>query len=768
MKRPMLYILLFFVIGIIAGQYADNYVRIALFALLCIAAAYLLRSLFMYDKLLLLPTAAFIGFIISIFSVLPPNLEIEAVADTGQSIRVSGTVHSILYISEDNTVCFLLDGKVFELDNEYINEDIRIRAYAEADLMPGDMAVVEGELVTPKGRTNPSDFDRYSYMMARKQRYIMYADETYTNGSRMSVNAAMQMLKQRINEVYYKVLPEDDAALMSGMMLGDTGNIDDSVDELYKRTGIYHVIAISGLHITLLGGVLLKLFSFMGYRKSRLAVMVILACYCIMTGCGVSVIRSVLMVYVMIFANLRFKDYDLMSSAALSAILILIYSPFYIYDVGFQFSFAAVFAIGAMSDLALKYKKYAGFIKTVGVDIAADVVTKPISMYHFYYVNPWSVIANLLLVPLMSFAVALGFIMAVVGLISTGAASFLAFPVSVIFLTVKSWCGFFVSLPFSYWVTGNPSIVNIFIFAIFLIAIYNLLMLKKYKLTAAAAGICTALSFILVTINGKVYTNVTFLNVGQGDCAVGLGDDYTFVVDGGGNAFTSYENTGKRVLLPYLLYSGRDEIDGVFISHTDTDHIAGIIEIMGEIAIDKIYLPSVVDENDNYFELSKKAADYGIEMVRMNVGDRVRLNETDTMECLSPDETAHGDSNSISMVNKFVCEKGSILFTGDIDEQTEKTLTDSRADLKADVIKLAHHGSDTSNSLEFLETVKPYAAVASAKKSVYGHPGDEVLDRLEELGIPCYITESCGAVNVSFTEKEMLISTYLEDENERN
>ena len=130
MKRPMLYILLFFVIGIIAGQYADNYVRIALFGLLCIAAAYLLRSLFMYDKLLLLPTAAFIGFIISIFSVLPPNLEIEAVADTGQSIRVSGTVHSILYTSEDNTVCFLLDGKVFELDNEFINEDIRIRAYA--------------------------------------------------------------------------------------------------------------------------------------------------------------------------------------------------------------------------------------------------------------------------------------------------------------------------------------------------------------------------------------------------------------------------------------------------------------------------------------------------------------------------------------------------------------------------------------------------------------------------------------------------------------
>lgn len=112
--------------------------------------------------------------------------------------------------------------------------------------------------------------------------------------------------------------------------------------------------------------------------------------------------------------------------------------------------------------------------------------------------------------------------------------------------------------------------------------------------------------------------------------------------------------------------------------------------------------------------------------------------------------------------------KGQYIVYRDIDEQTEKELTDMGTDLRADVIKLAHHGSDTSNSLGFLETVKPYAAVASAKKSVYGHPGDEVLDRLEELSIPCYITESCGAVNVSFTEKEMLISTYLEDENERN
>lgn len=768
MKRPILYILLFFVIGILVGQYIDSYVCIALFGLLCVLLAYILRKIFMLYGLVLLPVAAFIGFTVSILSSLPPDIAIEAAAENGKNIRVSGVVHSVLYTSEDGSVCFLIDGKVFELDDELVKENIRIRAYADAETVPGNMVVLEGELVVPEGKTNPSDFDRYAYMMARKQKYIMYADNININGRQVSINTAMQMLKQRINDVYYSVLSEEDAGLMSAMMLGDTGNIDDDIDELYKRTGIYHVIAISGLHITLLGAVLLKLFSFMGYRRSQYVVMVFLACYCIMTGCGVSVVRSVIMVYIMIFASLRHYDYDIISGAALSAIIILLYSPYYLYDVGFQFSFAAVFAIGAMSDLAVKYKKQEKLINFIGVDIAADVVTKPISMYHFYYINPWSVIANVILVPLMSFAVAVGFIMAVAGLINTWVAGLLAIPVSVIFLVVKTWCGFFVNLPWSYLVTGSISITGAFAFALFLLIIYNLLMFKKYGLMAATIGGYTILSLLSGVIGRDIYPNVTFLNVGQGDCAVGMGKDYTFVVDGGGNAFARYENTGKRVLLPYLMYNGRNNIDAVFLSHTDTDHIAGITEIIGEINIDKIYLPAVVDENDNYNELMEKAEANHIELVHIMPGDKIDFDDDEGMECLSPDASDYGDANSISMVCKFTCENGSILFTGDIDAETEDKLLDKKADLKADILKMAHHGSDTSNSSEFLEAVEPRAAIVSAKTSVYGHPKQEVLERLDNLNIPCYITEKTGAVKVSFDKREIHVSTYLEDENEGN
>ncbi len=754
MKRPTLYILIFIIIGIAAGRYADSFTHIALFMMCVAVLSYIITKVYNLKGLMLLPAAALAGYLVCCSAVVPPDKTVDSYID--REIRVSGTVHSVIYNSDEGRVCFVFDGQVFDLGENrgMYDAKVRMRVYGDRPVSVGDMLVIKGRLKALSDRTNPSDFDRKIYMLARKQYYMFYADDVFICERQYGINTFMQTVKENTCRVYYNAMPEKEAGLMCGMMLGETGDIDENLSDLYKKTGIYHVIAISGLHITLLGGVLLKLFSRLGRTAGMAAAMAVLGCYCILTGCSVSVVRAVIMFYIMLIGGFLYYDYDIVSAAALSACILLLYSPYYLFDAGFQLSFSAVLAIGAVGDIAAKFRKYGKVIEATGVNMAVDMVTKPISMFHFYYASPWGIVANFMLVPLMTFAVGLGFIIALSGFISLGVAKILSVPVVIILQSVEAWCEIFVSLPYSYIITGRPALIILFVYAALIIAGYNFAMLNRLKQLCTAGVIFVWICCTKYVCNEFTAPSVTFLNVGQGDCAVGRGDDYCFIVDGG---------SGGNILLPYLMYIGMDKVDAVFISHMDSDHINGILEILGKIHIGKIYLPSVYDKNENYDELIRLSKQYNINVGIFSEGKSVVFSKTDRMDCLYPyGGTAFGDNNC-SMVNKFVCENGSILFTGDIEYEAEDILCGYGTDLRADVLKLAHHGSDTSNSQELLEQVKPVLAIASAKKSVYGHPNEEVLERLDNMEIPCYITENSGAIKVELSQQGLYVRPYLED-----
>ena len=348
---------------------------------------------------------AIVGLFLYSAAAAPPDYRVDSLADSEESVKVSGSVRSVNYINDKGTACFVFEGRVFRLNKEYVKKKILIKAYCSGKVETGDMLVLQGKLERPGTRKNPSDFNMRSYMYARGQYYTMNADRVWAYGNKQTLYILTQRIKEKVCNNFYALLPEKEAALMCGMIMGDTGDIDENVSELYKRTGIYHVLAISGLHIGLLGGVLLRIFSFLGKRRSRISVMVLMGFYCIMTGCSVSVIRAVIMLYVFIFGKFISREYDLMSSAAFTACVILIHSPFYLFDTGFLFSFSAVIAIGAVTDIGNIYRKHRGVVNALGVNIAADLATKPVTMYNFFYINPLGILANFFLVPLMSVCV---------------------------------------------------------------------------------------------------------------------------------------------------------------------------------------------------------------------------------------------------------------------------------------------------------------------------------------------------------------------------
>lgn len=760
MKRQLFLVFISLCAGIWLGQYIDSLNAAVLFAIVAVVIPVMVGKGLGKDRVCVLLFPFILGAMLYMANATPPSYAVDKFADADKTIKVSGIVGAVNCYSESNTTCFVFKGSVFELDKEYAEKKIKIKAYYDGQVEPGDILVLKGKLESPKGRKNPSDFNRQWYMYAKKQYYTMNVEQIWRYGNKKTPYTIMHRLNKRVCDNFYKVLPEKEATLMCGMIMGDKDNIDDDVSNLYKRTGIYHVLAISGLHIGLLGAAVLWLLSFLGKTKSRLFTLLLMTIYCIMTGASVSVTRAVIMLYILIFSKFISREYDLISSASLTGCVLLCYSPFYLFDAGFLFSFAAVFAIGAVSDLGNIYRKYREVINTYGITIAADMATKPVTMYNFFYINPLSFLANLVLVPLMSICVGFGFVLAVMGLASEALARLVAMPVLCILKSVELLAELFTYMPCTYLVTGRPSLVLIFIYAVVLAGVYISIERGSFKKLKALCGCLVVVA--LCGVFGKNFDNgtyVSFLDVGQGECAVATVDNRVLMVDGGSIS----DNVGEYTILPYLLYRGINHIDGVFVSHTDKDHINGIIDIIGAIDIEEIYLPYGFEKDGKYKSLKEKADINNVKIKVVSEGTKINFGENACMEVLYPPKNLELTGNNGSMVARLQCDGDSVLFTGDVEADGEKFILTNNKAVKTDILKLAHHGSQSSNTEEMLRAVKPRCAVASADSTLYDHPSPSVLARLDKMGIPCYITEYTGEICFKFTKHGIRVETYCKE-----
>jgi competence protein ComEC len=490
-------------------------------------------------------------------------------------------------------------------------------------------------------------------MLAKGQRYIFYAQKADFYGNQKSLGTVLSLFRDKMCKNFYSVMPKNEASVMCTMILGDRGGLDDEIGDLYRKTGIYHILAISGLHITLLGTILARLFSFLGKRRAFGITMVVLLLYCIMTGCSATVVRAVIMFYIMAIGSFIYREYDVVSATAFAAMLLLIFNPYYLYDIGFELSFAVVFALGAVTDIAVKYNTQG--LNTIGVAVAADLASKPILMFYFYNAGIWSIIANLMLAPIMSCTVALGFICAAVGLVNISLARLVSIPAVYILRTIESWCKVFVSLPCSYIVTGRPHMYALIGYAVLLFVCYRFIMCGKLKptiasLTAAFIVLLLGTPAVLNKINIINNQSVTFLDDA---CAVIEDNGSCYIVDMGGGAIPS----------EYLMYRGIGEADGVFAAYNASD-----------------------------------------DSISLSEGESVEINTDSRIECVYSD----GDFK----VLRLACDGKTVLFTGKTDNKTQKLLCKNGYALSADVLQL------NSVNEDFVKAVSPEYTVMTEKENM--------------------------------------------------
>lgn len=762
MKRPFLLGAMFFIAGIICGRYIPIWGYAALFLVCIICYAITQRQEAKTNFVLALPVFVLMGGLALLQADIDlPNYDgIAGVRGVVESTSITKSNRQMLILKADE---IFFDGKTHSQEYKIqvlLNEGVLVKQ--------GDLIAVRGTISRPQSPSNQGGFNQLAYANARGIHYQMFADKVTKYGENKTILEIIASFREKINVVYERIFPNTEAGLVKAMVTGDTSGLEEDIRSLYGDTGIAHILAVSGLHTGILAFfILFILQKCMGMNKriSSAVVMALLLGYAVFAGGKIAVVRAVIMMEILLFGDIIYRDVDIFNSLGLAAIIILAIRPYQLWDVSFQLSFVTVGGLVLagkfiMGGHTFKEKLIYG-IKT---GVVVNLVSFPIVAWHFYSIPLFGCFANLIVLPLIGLLVGFAIISVLVGLVWIQGASFLGGTVFAILKIYEGTCRFFTAIPFSTVLTGRPSLIWVVLYYTLLLIIF----FWRFKGQRVAFSINLFVLLLLITGNSLIIgnTDVAFIDVGQGDCVVvHTYDNKTYIIDGGGKAETVFgNNTGKKYVIPYLESRGIKTVDGVFITHMDTDHAIGCAELIAFYDVENVYLSNYEWADNSLYNFITQLANWrGTKVNFIGAGEQAKINSETTMECLYPYENKIIDDNNDnhgSLVLKLNVGEKSILFTGDIEGDDEMLIMLSGADLGADVIKVSHHGSKNSSTEAFLEAVGPKAAVISCgKNNNYGHPSMEALWRIEDTQANIFTTSRYGCITITTDGKDMNIKT---------
>lgn len=630
-------------------------------------------------------------------------------------------------------------------------ENIKVYLNKEEQIRIGMFLRVCGKLEEIPGPRNPGEFDSKQYYACRKIYYQMKEGEVCDKSIGYSYfGQFLQEIRQKAETILDEAAGAY-AGIFQAMILGERGNLDAETKMQYQMAGIMHILAISGLHISFVGMGFFRLLKKAGAGNGVAGAVsaFLIYAYGIVTGGSVSAMRAVGMFLVLVGAGIAGRSYDLLSAMALSAIVLLLDAPAYLYNVSFLLSFGAVIGIGALTPeicSLLNLKKRTA--KSLAGSVIVWLITLPIALHAYGEVSLAGVILNLLVLPTSGIVLASGIFALPVGIFVIEIAKRVVFPGKCVLFLYEKLCEVVGWIPHSTWIAGSPQLWQCAVYYVMLGVAFA--GVKWGKKAASVALVIFAVVFLgYHSRNGLA---ITCLDIGQGDCCVlKMPGGENFLIDGGSS---NKKNTAVYQILPYLKNQGIAILDGIFVSHTDQDHISGIEELLElcaqkltTVRVKNLILPDWDTTGGEYEKLKMLAEQTGIRVQTVREGNLLKAKEAQ-IEILAPENGADGsDTNEDGMVMKVHFGKFRGLFTGDIGAETEKKLLDSMEDV--DFLKVAHHGSKYSTCQGFLDVVSPEIAVISCSaKNTYGHPSADTIKKLEDCGAQVEYTMKNGAITV--------------------
>lgn len=687
---------------------------------------------------------------ISMINGNPLPVSVQKYISEHPKLTVSGEVQECQ--AEEYSLSVYLKQVCLTVGSEQIPiENIKVYLNKEEQIRIGMFLRVCGKLEEIPGPRNPGEFDSKQYYACRKIYYQMKDGEVCDKSTGYSYfGQFLQEIRQKAETILDEAAGAY-AGIFQAMILGERGNLDAETKMQYQMAGIMHILAISGLHISFVGMGFFRLLKKAGAGNGVAGAVsaFLIYAYGIVTGGSVSAMRAVGMFLVLVGAGIAGRSYDLLSAMALSAIVLLLDAPAYLYNVSFLLSFGAVIGIGALTPeicSLLNLKKRTA--KSLAGSVIVWLITLPIALHAYGEVSLAGVILNLLVLPTSGIVLASGIFALPVGIFVIEIAKRVVFPGKCVLFLYEKLCEVVGWIPHSTWIAGSPQLWQCAVYYVMLGVAFT--GVKWGKKAASVALVIFAVVFLgYHSRNGLA---ITCLDIGQGDCCVlKMPGGENFLIDGGSS---NKKNTAVYQILPYLKNQGIAILDGIFVSHTDQDHISGIEELLElcaqkltTVRVKNLILPDWDTTGGEYEKLKMLAEQTGIRVQTVREGNLLKTKEAQ-IEILAPENGADGsDTNEDGMVMKVHFGKFRGLFTGDIGAETEKKLLDSMEDV--DFLKVAHHGSKYSTCQRFLDVVSPEIAVISCSaKNTYGHPSADTIKKLEDCGAQVEYTMKNGAITV--------------------
>lgn len=635
---------------------------------------------------------------------------------------------------------------IIRLDDQ--NYQIRLYLDENATISPGD--TISGTFRLAYTDPDQGKFSRYHQGKGIFLLGYQEGSAEIAAGQPDGLTQKASVLRASIQSILRDSFPEDVFPFVQALLLGDDSELDYETDTAFRISGIRHIIAVSGLHVSILFG----LVSNLTFRKRYLTALIgfpSLLLFAAVAGFTPSVTRACIMVGLMMLAQLFQREYDSPTALSFAGLVMLICNPFVITSVSFQLSMSSVAGIllfheptcqwlrkpfGKIKGKSLKVRLIRWYTTSVSVTLSATIFTTPLCAVYFGAVSLIGVVTNLLTLWVVTFIFGGIILTCVLGAVLPGIATvlggILAYPIRYVLFTAK----ILSKVPLAAVYTRSVYIV---IWLVYVYALLLILLIQRKKepgnmLAAGVIGLCLAL--VLSWWEPTLYdTRVTVLDVGQGQSILLQSGDRTYLVDCGGDR----DADTADIIAETLFSQGIYHLDGIVLTHMDADHAGGLQYLLTRINTDLILLP--VEAMDKVESL-RMQTDGLVQPVTEDVTLRF---ETGKIRIFASDGGDNSNENSLCIL--FDTEKCDILITGDRSEFGEWLLMSQTELPQVDILIAGHHGSKYSTSQELLETVQPEIVMISAgKDNRYGHPAPELLERLEKFGCIVYRTDENGTI----------------------
>ena len=792
-KRPVFWILLAFVLGEVIAVFDLN-----------IAVPCIVLAIIVIRKIIIKAYEDMGAFVVIFFTLIMGFMLMSNEI----------TTRNYIYDLKENTV--IVQGKIYKIENTALGTNIYLkglevengeksvsvkRIFVNTEKIPnvkiGNIIKVRGKLRQFEEAANKGNFDsRKYYLSLGFYGKIEAGTIEIINSDYSGIRQGLYELRMEIIERLEKLCSDNNGifsiinnknGIIGAIILGDKTDLDSDIKELYSVSGIAHILAISGLHISFIGMAIYRLLRrrFRFLFSAAVSIPVVLS-FGIMSGFGISTIRAIIMFILKIIGEVLGRKYDAITAISLAGLVLLVQNPFVVCNSGFQMSFGAIIAIVLILPIVEEILNTDNkIIKVISANFTISLVMNPILAWNYYELPTFSFLLNIVVVPLMSVVIVSSIAGIFCSYIMFGFGKAVIFPGCGILELYTFLCNIINKSSVASIVVGQPKVTIIIVYyAILLVVLFGLknirtkytraekerniikketglVLERKAKKERRIKGqnvklrLACIVGFLLLNCLIYYIPNpgfyITFINVGQGDGILIHGDNGTKVMVDGGS--TSEKQVAKNCIVPYLKAEGIGTIDYSMITHTDKDHISGIMEILennnsNRIRIKNLVMPDINMKDDTYNELIEKAQLKKINVLYIKKGAALSLGKT-KIKCIYPETTTTAsDKNDYCTVLSVKNKTSKILLTGDISKEIEEKIKDDIEE-NYTVLKVAHHGSNYSSSEKFLKKVNPkYSIISVGKNNSYGHPGNETMERLRKQGGVIYRTDEKGGITI--------------------